>query len=73
MSKETNFFLRIRDLFECHVDAELLENLRVSIIYGFVLGDSRFETEIENLSGRRITANKVFRPIGRRKLNSLKI
>ena len=62
-----------RDLFKSHVDGELLENIRASVNKGFVFGNSRFETEIENLTGRRMTASKVGRPVGWRKADILKI
>jgi putative transposase len=62
-----------RDLFKSHVDGELLENIRTSVNKGLVFGNSRFESEIENLTGRRMTTSKVGRPVGGRKADILKI
>ncbi|WP_395006343.1 transposase [Undibacterium sp.] len=59
-----------RDLFKSHIDCELLETIRDSVNKGLVFGNSRFETEIESLTGRRMTAGKVGRPVGWRKAGS---
>ncbi|WP_395006645.1 hypothetical protein [Undibacterium sp.] len=59
-----------RDLFKGQIDGELLETIRASVNKGMVFGNSRFETEIETLTGRRMTAGKVGRPVGWRKLGS---
>lgn len=64
-SRQANY----RDFFKSHADGdgELLESIRASVNKGFVFGNSRFEIEIENLTGRRMAASKVGRPIGWRK------
>ena len=56
-----------RDFFKNHVDGEILGSIRDSVNKGFVFGNSRFEAEIESLTGRRMTASKVGRPVGWRK------
>jgi putative transposase len=66
VSRQANY----RDLFKSHVDGELLESIRASVNRGLVFGNSRFEAEIENLTGRRMTAGKVGRPLGWRKAGS---
>jgi putative transposase len=57
-----------RELFQSHVDGELLESIRLAVNKGFVFGNSRFAEEIEYLTGRRMAASKVGRPVGWRKL-----
>ena len=57
-----------RELFQSHVDGALLESIRLAVNKGFVFGNSRFAEEIENLTGRRMAASKVGRPVGWRKL-----
>lgn len=63
IERQENF----RDLFKSHVDGNLLQHIRLSVNKGFVFGNSRFEAEIESLTGRRMTASKVGRPVGWRK------
>jgi putative transposase len=62
-----------RELFQSHVDGELLESIRLAVNKGFVFGNSRFAEEIEYLTGRRMAASKVGRPVGWRKLHIGKI
>ncbi len=59
--------LSYRGLFKHHVEGKLLEDIRLAVNKGMALGDERFNTEIENLSGRRVTAKKMGRPVGWRK------
>jgi len=56
-----------RELFKHHVDGKLLEDIRLVVNKGMALGSERFKTEIESLSGRRMTAKKMGRPVGWRK------
>ena len=56
-----------RELFKHHVDGKLLEDIRLAVNKGMALGSERFKTEIESLSGRRMTAKKMGRPVGWRK------
>jgi len=45
----------------------LLEDIRLAVNKGMALGSERFKTEIESLSGRRMIAKKMGRPVGWRK------
>ena len=45
--------IRYRALFEDHVDADLLVDVRQSINQGLALGSEKFRKEIEALGGRR--------------------
>ncbi len=56
-----------RELFKHHVDGKLLEDIRLAVNKCMALGSERFKTEIESLSGRRMTAKKMGRPVGWRK------
>lgn len=56
-----------RELFKHHVDGKLLEDIRLAVNKGMALGSERFKTEIESLSGRRMIAKKMGRPVGWRK------
>ena len=51
-----------RELFKTHIDTELLKEIRESVNKGLALGNERFTTEIEALTGRRITPRKAGRP-----------
>ena len=44
-----------------------MEDIRLVINKGLVFGNERFEAEVEGLTGRRMTANKMGRPVGWRK------
>ena len=55
------------ELFKCHVEGALLEDIRLAINKGLVFGNERFEAEVEGLTVRRITANKMGIPVGWRK------
>ena len=56
-----------RELFKHHVEGKLLEDIRLAANKGMALGNGRFEAEIESLTGRRMTAKKMGRPVGWRK------
>ncbi|MDD2724870.1 MAG: transposase [Methylovulum sp.] len=56
-----------RELSRHHVDGALLEDIRLAVNKGMALGSERFKAEIENLSGRRMAAKKMGRPVGWRK------
>ena len=56
-----------RELFKYHVEGSLLEDIRLATNKGLALGNERFEMEVERLTGRRMTAKKMGRPIGWRK------
>ncbi|SDY28682.1 transposase [Nitrosomonas halophila] len=58
---------RYRQLFEQHVEGELLTEIRQTLNKGLALGNERFKAEIEKLTGRRVTARKAGRPAGWRK------
>lgn len=53
-----------RELFKYHVEGKLLEDIRFAANKGMVLGNERFEAEVESLTGRRMTAKKMGRPVG---------
>ena len=61
--RQTNY----RELFKYQIDRQLLEDIRIATNQGMVLGNERFTTEIESLTGRRMAAKKMGRPIGWRK------
>jgi putative transposase len=56
-----------RALFSCHVEGDLLEDIRLSTNKGMAIGHDRFKDEIEKLTGRRLKPQKVGRPVGWRK------
>jgi len=58
---------RYRELFKHHVAGKLLEDIRLAANKGMALGNGRFEAEIESLTGRRMTAKKMGRPVGWKK------
>jgi putative transposase len=45
--------VRYRSLFEGHIEADLLADVRLSINQGLALGSEKFRKEIEELGGRR--------------------
>ncbi len=51
-----------RELFNVHVDGPLLDDIRKSTNKGLALGSERFTSEIEQLTGKRITSKKRGRP-----------
>jgi putative transposase len=59
--------LSYRELFKYHIDGKLLEDIRLAANKGMVLGNERFEAEVESLTGRRMKAKKMGRSVGWRK------
>lgn len=43
-----------RELFESHVEGDLLQDIRYALNKGLVLGTERFKSEVEELTGRRV-------------------
>ena len=62
-----------RSLFKHHIDASLIDNIRLSLNKGMALGTDRFKLEIEELAGRRVIEGKRGRPVGWRKEKSASI
>ncbi len=58
---------RYRELFKHHSEEKWLEAIRLAANKGMALGNGQFEAEIESLTGRRMTAKKMGRPVGWRK------
>jgi len=56
-----------RELLKHHVEGKLLEEIQLAVNKGMVLGNERFKAEIERLTGQRMTAKKMGRPVGWRK------
>ena len=56
-----------RGLFVCHLEGDLLNEIRVSLNKGMAIGCDRFKEEVEMLTGRRLKPKKVGRPTGWRK------
>lgn len=56
-----------RALFKHHVEGKLLEEVRFAVNKGMALGSELFKAEIESLTGRRMKAKKMGRPLGWRK------
>lgn len=56
-----------RDLFKYHVEGQLLDDIRLAANKGMALGSGHFQAEVESLTGRRMTAKKMGRPVGWRK------
>lgn len=54
-------------LFTHHVESDLLDEIRSSTNKGEAIGLDRFKDDIEVLTGRRLKAKKMGRPIGWRK------
>jgi putative transposase len=52
-----------RTLFASHVDSKLLEDIRVNSNKGMAIGNIQFKQEIEALTGRRMTEQKMGRPV----------
>ena len=51
-----------RELFQPHIDGELLIDIRYALNKGLVLGTDRFKAEVEELTGRRVHPMKRGRP-----------
>jgi putative transposase len=56
-----------RELFKLRVEGKLLGEIQLAVNKGMALGNERFKSEIESLTGQRMTAKKLGRPVGRRK------
>ena len=54
--------LAYRELFKAHIDPELNDKIRDATNGNYVLGNSRFQEEIEQALGRRVTKGKAGRP-----------
>ena len=53
---------RYRELFQAHIDGELLFDIRYALNKGLVLGTESFKAEVEELTGRRVHPMKRGRP-----------
>lgn len=53
-----------RELFKRHVEGKLLEEIRQTVNKGVALGNDRFKAEVERLTDRRVTPQKMGRPVG---------
>jgi hypothetical protein len=51
-----------RALFKAHLDDALVERIREATNGNYALGDRRFQAEIEQALGRRVTKSKAGRP-----------
>ncbi len=51
-----------RELFDAHVDRELIKDLRLATQKGLVLGTERFKDQVEALYGRKMRAGRAGRP-----------
>ncbi|MDD4928922.1 MAG: transposase [Gallionella sp.] len=51
-----------RELFRLHIEGKLLEDIRLSVNKGRALGNNCFKTEIESLTGQKMTPKKMGRP-----------
>jgi putative transposase len=56
-----------RELFKYHIDEKLLEDIRLTANKGKMPGNGRFMAEVEKLTGQKITAKRMCRPVGMRK------
>ncbi len=56
-----------RRLLTCHVEGELLEEMRVATQSGMALGNNRFKSELTSLTGRRLHTLPPGRKLGWRK------
>ncbi len=52
-----------RELFKSHVEGELLFDIRYALNKGLVLGNEKFESEVEELTGKRVRPLKRGRPV----------
>lgn len=56
-----------RELFKHQIEGKFLEEMRNTINKGMAIGSERFKAEVESLTGRRMAAKKMGRPVGWRK------
>lgn len=59
-----------RDLFRTELDPEVIQEIRDSTNGGYVLGDSRFQEQLQAMAGRRVVRGKAGRPAGDMPLRS---
>jgi putative transposase len=52
-----------RELFQAHLEPELIDEIRQATNGNYVLGDSRFSAEVEAMLQRRVTPGKAGRPV----------
>ena len=62
-STKTARLKNYRELFKSHVDGELLFDIRYALNKGLVLGNEKFESEVEELTGKRVRPLKRGRPV----------
>ena len=55
---ENDRLLNYRTLFEAHLEQGLLNDIRESTNKGLALGNDRFKSQVESLTGRRVTPRK---------------
>ena len=53
--------MHYRDLFRAHLEPDLIDNIRQATNGNYVLGDTRFSTDIESRLQRRVTPGKAGR------------
>ncbi|CAG4885318.1 protein of unknown function [Georgfuchsia toluolica] len=51
-----------RELFKAHIDPETLDQIHSATNGNYVLGEARFQQEIEKILGRRTTRGQAGRP-----------
>jgi len=51
-----------RHLFDAHLDEQAIAEIRIATNGNYVLGNKRFQNEIEKMLGRRVTLGKSGRP-----------
>lgn len=56
-----------RALFAQQIDEQLLDDIRLAVNKGMAIGNERFKSQIEELTGRRMVPSKVGRRTGWRK------
>ena len=54
---------RYRELFQAHLEPELIDKIRQATNGNYVLGDARFNAEIEAMLQCRVTPGKAGRPV----------
>jgi putative transposase len=54
--------LAYRELFRCHLDPELVDDIRQSTNSNYALGSERFKDEVEAALGRRVRPGVSGRP-----------
>jgi putative transposase len=59
---EQQRFENYRSSFKTMIDHKLIDTIRKSTNTGLALGNSKFISEIEKLTGKKVTAKKAGRP-----------